>query len=165
MNNNLQFDFLVNKEDKTITVKRAFAAPVEKVWSAWTQSELLDQWWAPKPYKAVTKSMDFREGGSWFYAMTGPEGFAQYCRADYKSIDAEKSFSALDAFCNEKGDVIDEFPRSLWTNTFSSQSENTLVTIVIKYKEQEDLEKIIEMGFREGFTAGLENLDALLKTM
>jgi len=163
MNSNLQFDFLVNKEDKTITVKRAFAAPVDKVWSAWTKSELLDQWWAPKPYKAITKSMDFREGGYWLYAMTGPDGFAQYCRADYKSIDAGNSYSALDAFCNESGEVIDSFPRSLWTNTFSSQSENTLVTIVIKYKEQEDLEKIIEMGFKEGFTAGLENLDALLK--
>ena len=52
MNNALQFDFIVNKENNTINVKREFKAAPAKVWSAWTKSELLDQWWAPKPWRA-----------------------------------------------------------------------------------------------------------------
>lgn len=51
MNSNLLFDFSVNKENKTITVKREFAAGLELVWAAWTKPELLDLWWAPKPYQ------------------------------------------------------------------------------------------------------------------
>lgn len=164
MNGTLQFDFSVNKENKTITVKRAFAAPLEKVWAAWTQSEILDQWWAPKPYKARTKSMDFRPGGHWLYAMVGPDDSSMWCRADYKSVDTLKSYSAEDAFCDETGTIVQDFPNSLWTNTFTSEGDNTLVSIVIKYKKLEDLEKIIEMGFKEGFTAGLENLDAYLQS-
>jgi PhnB protein len=65
MNPNLLFDFSVNKENNTILVKREFAANLDLVWDAWTKPELLDRWWAPKPYKTETRSMDFREGGHW----------------------------------------------------------------------------------------------------
>ncbi|MFT3980031.1 MAG: SRPBCC domain-containing protein [Ferruginibacter sp.] len=163
MNSTLQFDFSVDKENKCINVKRAFAAPPEDVWAAWTEAELLDQWWAPKPYKAVTKKMDFSVGGSWLYAMTGPDNFEHHCRADYQSINPGKSFSAEDAFCDAEGNINHSFPRSTWTNTFSKQGEDqTLVNISIQYKQLEDLEKIIEMGFKEGFSMGLSNLDELL---
>ena len=49
--------------NKKITVTRHFNAPLDQVWKAWTESELLDQWWAPKPFKAETKFMDFKVGG------------------------------------------------------------------------------------------------------
>ena len=74
MSTNLAFDFSVNKETNTITVKREFAAELSLVWDAYTKSEILDQWWAPKPWKARTKTMEFREGGYWHYAMVGPAG-------------------------------------------------------------------------------------------
>jgi uncharacterized protein YndB with AHSA1/START domain len=68
MKSALLFDFTVNKESKTIVVNREFAAPLSLVWDAWTKAELLDKWWAPKPYRTETKSLDFREGGMWLYA-------------------------------------------------------------------------------------------------
>jgi uncharacterized protein YndB with AHSA1/START domain len=45
-------NFVVDKQNNKVKVTREFAAPLSKVWAAWTQSELLDQWWAPKPWKA-----------------------------------------------------------------------------------------------------------------
>jgi len=65
-----------SKDLKTnkLTVIRSFDAPLELVWQAWTESEILDQWWAPKPYRAETKTMDFSEGGRWLYCMVGPTG-------------------------------------------------------------------------------------------
>lgn len=162
MNNHLLFDFTVDKENKTIRVKREFAAGTDLVWDAWTKPELLDQWWAPKPYRAETRSMDFRVGGSWFYGMISPENEVHWCRADYKAIDPGKSFSGLDAFCDEAGNINMEFPRSLWENSFSGQDGSTLVDISITYDTLADLEKIIALGFREGFTMALGNLDELL---
>lgn len=163
MNTNLMFDFSVNKENKTITVKREFAADVDLVWAAWTTPELLDQWWAPKPYRVETKSMNFKEGGSWFYAMISPENEAHWCRADYKKIETLKSFTALDAFCDEAGNINTDFPRSLWTNTFVEHGNNTTVNIVISYEALEDLEKVIQLGFKEGFTMALGNLDQYIE--
>jgi uncharacterized protein YndB with AHSA1/START domain len=71
MNMNLSFNFVVDKERQTITVTREFAAPLALVWQAYTKADILDQWWAPKPWKTRTKRMDFSEGGEWLYAMVG----------------------------------------------------------------------------------------------
>jgi len=155
-------DFSVDRENKKISVKREFAAPLSKVWAAWTESELLDQWWAPKPWKAQTKFMDFRVGGYWIYAMVGPDGTKQWSRADYTSITRLKSFTGKDAFCDENGNIDRTFPTSVWTNNFSETSDATLVSIEIKYDDIADLEKYLETGFKEGFIAAMENLDELL---
>jgi hypothetical protein len=53
----------------------------------------------------------------------------------------------------------------MWTNTFTERSDSTLVSIVITFDRPEDLKKMIEMGFREGITACMENLDALITTL
>jgi uncharacterized protein YndB with AHSA1/START domain len=164
MKTSLLMNFSVDKENKKIKVEREFAAPLPKVWAAWTESEILDQWWAPKPYRARTKIMDFSEGGYWLYAMVGPDGSEQWCRADYKNIQLLQSFSYLDAFCDEKGVITEQFPGMFWKNEFKETASTTVVQIEILYKSLSDLEKIIEMGFNEGFTAALENLDELFKS-
>lgn len=162
-NSLLQFDFTVNKKNNTIEVTRTFAAELDLVWSAWTKPEILDQWWAPKPYQTQTKQMDFREGGHWLYAMVSPEGEKHWCRADYQKINPLQSFSGLDAFCDEQGHINEEFPRSLWTNVFSEKDQVTTVNITIAYKQLADLEKIIQLGFKEGFTMALGNLDQYIE--
>ena len=163
MKTNLLFEFSVNKENKTVTVNREFAAPLEKVWAAWTDKKLLEQWWAPKPWKAIIQSLDLREGGTWRYYMAGPAGEKHYCRADYNKISNQKDLAWLDAFCDEHGKINEDLPRSQWNNSFRGENGNTLVRIVITHKNVADLEKILEMGFKEGFTMGLENLDELLE--
>src|SRR5688572_2666744 len=101
MKNSLIFDFTVDKEKKTIQVTREFAGDLDLVWKAWTTAELLDQWWAPRPYRNETKSLDFREDGLWHYKMISPENEVHWCRLDFKKIESLKSYSGLDAFCDD----------------------------------------------------------------
>ncbi len=150
--------------NKKIKVVRDFDAPVEHVWRAWTEKELVDQWWAPKPWKANTQSMDFRAGGTWLYYMEGPDGSRHYCRADYETIVPNKSYTGLDAFCDENGKINTEFPRMHWQVQFTSSGSGTRVEVEITFASETDLEKIIEMGFKEGFAAAHTNLDELLAT-
>lgn len=163
MKTNLLFDFKVNKENKTIAIQREFDADSSLVWSAWTTAELLDQWWGPKPWRAETKKLDFREGGHWLYAMVGPEGEKHWSKAEYIKIADEKSFTAKDGFCDEDGVINTNFPQNLWDNQFSQQQGKTLVSVLLTFDTLDDLEKIIEMGFQEGFTMGLNQLDELLE--
>jgi uncharacterized protein YndB with AHSA1/START domain len=163
MKTSLLMDFSVDKANKKITVKREFEAPLKNVWAAWTQADLLDQWWAPNPWKAKTKKQEFKEGGTWLYAMEGPGGEQHWARADYKSIQPMKNYSLLDAFCDNNGNINKELPRSTWNVEFNDKGDSTIVNIVITHDKLEDLESIIKMGFKEGFTAGMENLDALLE--
>jgi uncharacterized protein YndB with AHSA1/START domain len=162
MNHNLAFDFSVDKENKTITVKREFAAEVSLVWDAYTKSEMLDQWWAPKPWKARTKTMDFREGGHWIYAMVGPQGEEHWARADYKQIIRHKKFTGLDAFADADGNVNKDMPQSKWEVSFTPKGEKTLVEFVITYGDLAQLETTLQMGFKEGLTMAMEGLDELL---
>lgn len=156
-------NFNVDKESNQIQVIREFAAPVSQVWKAWTQQELLDQWWAPKPWTAQTKEMDFREGGKWIYAMVSPEGEKHWARTDFQSVKTLVSFTGLDAFVDEKGNKNTGLPESTWKVEFDESSiTTTLVSVSIEYDSTEDLEKILEMGFIEGFSAALQNLDELL---
>ena len=148
--------------NKKILVVREFDGTPEQVWKAWTESDLLDKWWAPRPWKAKTKSMDFREGGFWLYYMEGPDGTKQWCRSDYESIDPGKSFTSIDAFCDEQGNKTNDLPGMHWKNEFSKTETGTKVTVEIIFSTEADLEKIIEMGFEEGFTAAHNNLDELL---
>ena len=147
---------------KQLTVVRDFNAPIDQVWRAWTEQELLDQWWAPKPWKANTKSMEFQEGGTWLYAMQGPEGEKHWARSDFETIDQGKGYTYRDAFCDENGDLNSDMPTTYWNVSFSTAGDATRVTVLLSFDSEASLDKIIETGFKEGFTAGHGNLDELL---
>ena len=163
MTSSLLFDFTVNKEKNTINVEREFAADLDLIWDAWSKPELLDQWWAPKPYKTITKHMDFRTGGHWLYSMVSPQNIVHWCRRDFEKVSPPVSFSAHDGFCDEQGNRNLEFPRYLWTVAFSEEATTTTVSITIKFDKLADLEQIITMGFKEGFTMALDNLDQYIE--
>ena len=156
------FNFIVKKEDKSITVERSFNAPLAAVWSAWTEADILCKWWAPRPWECIIQSLDFRVGGSWRYYMQGPEGDRHYCRFDYTAVKPKSSFSGFDGFCDEHGTPIDAMPRMNWENNFNAQDGSTVVRVQIGFNSEEDLEKITAMGFKEGFTQGLDQLEELL---
>lgn len=164
MNKAVLFNFLVDKENRKIKVERSFDAPVELVWAAWTEADILDQWWAPKPWKARTKSMDFREGGSWLYAMVGPNNEEHWAKQEYLSIQPKNSFTCWDAFCDAEGTINTAMPRNKWRNDFVDKGHQTLVNIDLSFDSLEDLENLVKMGFKEGFTMGLENLDQYISS-
>ncbi len=162
MKHNLQFDFVADKEKNTLTIRREFLADRKLVWDCYTKSELLDQWFAPKPLTTKTKSMDFREGGHWHYAMVDPSGTEYWGWTDYLKINPTDYYTALDAFCNADGEINKDLPRAAWLVTFLEKGENALVETIVTYKSLSDLEKVVQMGMEQGMIATLEKLDELL---
>jgi uncharacterized protein YndB with AHSA1/START domain len=165
MNSNLLFDFVVDKDNSTINIKKEFNANLSLIWDAYTKSELLDQWWAPKPFINKTKKMDFREGGMWHYSMTDQNGQSHWCRLDYLTISAQESYSALDAFCDENGKLNEEIPRTNWEIKFTENEGSTLVDSLLTYNSLSDLETILGYGFKEGAMAGINQLEELIETL
>lgn len=163
MTNNLLFDFTVDKAAKKVYVTREFDADLSLVWDAFTKAELLDQWVAPKPFVAKTKHMDFKVGGRRFYAMVSPEGHERWAIQKYTSISPKTNFKMFNAFADK--DENPELPGSEWDYTFSEENGKTKVSITIYNESLERMEKLIEMGFTEGFKASLNNLDDLLATL
>ncbi len=168
MNNNLLFDFTVDKAAKTVFITREFDADLPLVWDAFTKQEILDQWWAPKPFLSKTIKMDFKVGGSRFYAMVSPEGQEHYAIQKYTSITPKSNFKYLNAFADKDENPF--LPGSDWDFNFSEQIgpdsyRGTKVSITISNDSLERMEMMIEMGFKEGFTATLNDLENLLPTL
>ena len=160
MNNDLLFDFNVDKAAKTVFITREFNAGLSLVWDAFTKPEILDQWVAPKPWTSKTKYMNFEVGGRRFYAMVSPEGQERWAIQEYTSITPKTNFKMHNAFADENENP--ELPGSDWDYTFSEQDGKTKVSITIYNESLARMEKMIEMGFTEGFKMSLDNLDKLL---
>ncbi len=163
--NNLFFDFTLDKEAKKVFITREFNADLSLVWDAFTKAELLDQWVAPKPWTSKTKYIDFTVGGRRFYAMVSPEGIERWAIQKYTSISPKTNFKLLNAFADK--DENPELPGSEWDYTFSEHPEKdgiTKVNITIYNESLARMEKMIEMGFQEGFKMAIQNLDYLLET-
>lgn len=163
MESNLLMNFTVDKENKTVNIKREFNASLSDVWSAWTEAEILDQWWAPAPFKSQTKSMEFKEGGRRLYAMVGLEGEERWSSFDYTSISPKTNFKYASTFCDSVGNPNSEFASSYWSVSFSEQDNSTFVDIAIKRDSLPELEKLIEMGFKEGITVTMKSLDKIFE--
>jgi len=148
--------------NKTMHIVREFKAPHEKVWSAWTESSLLDQWWGPKPWHVETKTMDFKNGGHWLYAMLSPEGQAHWSICTYQAIDPPNSFKHTCVFSDENGKPLANFAAMHWLVEMSGNKGVTTVNITITFDDITGLEQIVKMGFEKGFTMGLNQLDELL---
>lgn len=154
--------FTQDKVNKRLTAERTFNARLELVWRAFTESELLDQWWAPKPWRAETKFMDFREGGHWLYCMKGPNGEAHWGRTEYEKIVPHESFVGKDVFCDEEGNPNHDLPSMFLHVTFQAKGDQTLVTSVTSFPTVEQMEQLIKMGVQEGSAMAHDNLDSLL---
>lgn len=161
--NNLLFDFSFDKATKTALITREFDAELPMVWDAFTKPEILDQWWAPKPFASKTKAMNFEVGGRRFYAMVSPEGQERWSVQRYTSITPKTNFKMLSAFSDEHENP--ELPGSEWDLNFSEENGTTKVSVSIYNESLERMEKMIEMGFKEGFSATLKYLGELLATL
>lgn len=164
MENNMLAQIEKDLKNKKVKVIREFSAPLNVVWRAWTESKLLDQWWAPRPWIAKTKYLKFEEEGSWLYAMEGPDGTKIWNIVEFNSILQHRSFQAYSFFCDENGTKNPEFPSMHWKNVFTSSDSGTKVEVELSFDKEEDMQKIIEMGFEGGFSSALGNLDELLAT-
>ena len=163
MKNNLLFDFIVDKTIKTVFIIREFDADLSLVWDAFTKPEILDQWVAPKPWTSKTKYMNFEVGGRRFYAMVSPEGLERWSIQEYTSITPKTNFKMYNAFADANENP--ELPGSDWDYNFTEQNGITKVSISIYNESLERLEKMIEMGFKEGFSMSIDNLEKVLTSL
>ncbi len=163
MKKNLEFAFVADKINNTLTIRREFAACRQLVWDCYTKADYLSQWFAPSPLTSKTKSLDFKDGGHWHYAMVEPNGTEHWGWTDFVHIQPTDYYTSTDAFCDANGKTNSDLPTALWKVTFSDFGDNTIVETLVNYKSLADLETVINMGMEQGMISTLERLDDLLE--
>ncbi len=161
MTNNFVFE--PDLAAKTIHIVREFNAPIEKVWKAFTEPDLIEKWIAPKPWKAETKIMDFTVGGIWLYAMVSPEGQKHWTHAEFTAIENGSAISSTNMFSDEDGNAVAGAAKSYTETKFTSIDGNrTKVDVVKIFTEEATVKMFVERGFKEGTIMGYNQLDELL---
>lgn len=154
--------FSIDEKDASLYVMKVLAHDVPKIWNYFSKKEMIDLWWAPKPWKCETQKMEFEEGGTWLYAMVGPSGEKHFAGADYLEINDNRTINWNEFFADQNGNKNSGLPTSSWLIGFTGVSEGTKLTFNIKFSSKEDLHKTLEMGFEEGFKVGLNQLEELI---
>jgi uncharacterized protein YndB with AHSA1/START domain len=161
MTNNFVFE--ADLTAKKIHISREFNAPIEKVWRAWTERDLIEKWIAPKPWRAQTKIWDFTVGGIWLYAMVGTEGQKHWVYAEFTAIQNGSAFSSTGMFCDGDGNPVTAGPKSYRDTKFLSiGGKRTKVDSVINFEDASTIKMFVEGGFKEGTTITFNQLDELL---
>lgn len=154
--------FNIDDKAATIFIMKTFDAEVEEVWKHFTEADLLDQWWAPKPWKCETLEMDFQPQGFWRYAMVGPENERHYSKVTFNDITFHRSISQRCTFTDESGNEKPGMPAENWLIGFTGVQEGTKLTVNLHYHSLEEMTKMLEMGFEGGFKRGLNQLEEIL---
>ncbi|NYE18606.1 SRPBCC family protein [Microbacterium immunditiarum] len=150
-------------EALTMTVTADFAAPVDRLWNAFTDPRQLERFWGPPGWPATFTQFDFQAGGFVRYHMTSPRGESSTGMWEVLSIDEPRSFEVLDSFADEAGNPIADMPASRMVFTFTETAEGSRLTNVTHFTSAEALEQVVEMGAVEGATMAMNQLDRVLE--
>ncbi len=159
-----------NIQGPTLTLERVFNAPQELVFSMWTATEKLKQWWLPgEGWTLAHSEMDFREGGKWHYMMKGPDDGSEYANMEswgimtYLEIDPPDKIVCEDSFTDVSGEINKEMPTSKTTIEFSTQGNATRVISTTTFGSEQELQQSVEMGMLEGVAATYDYLEIALE--
>ncbi|MDD4975798.1 MAG: SRPBCC domain-containing protein [Bacteriovorax sp.] len=89
-----------------VKITRIFKATVDRVFKAFSDEELVKQWWGPEGHTCPSAKIDFREGGKSVLAMKDPSGKVIFSSGIYKEIETNKKIVTTDHFSDENGNLI-----------------------------------------------------------
>ena len=150
-------------EGRDLILQRTINAPTEKVFRAWTEPELLKQWFTPAPWTTPTVETDVRAGGSNLIVMRSPEGNEFPNRGVYLEVVKNQRLVFTDAY--QQAWVPSEKPFMTVILTFEEAEGKTNYTARVQHWSEADREAHEKMGFHEGWTLCAEQLAALVERL
>lgn len=148
--------FEIDKDNLEVRITRTFRASPERLWQAYSDPDEVSLWWA----NTTIEKHDFKVGGRWRYIDHGKNGDEEHAfRGEFKEIDEPRMISRTFEYEPWAGHIL------LETVTFEPQKDGqTLVKIISKYENLQDLEGMVNSGMERGATAGLERLAKIVES-
>ena len=146
--------------DRELMLTRIIDAPREKVYRAWTEPELLKQWFAPLPWTTSAAVVDVRPGGSSLIVMRSPEGQEFPNRGVYLEVVENERLVITDAYTEAW--EPSERPFMTVVLTFEDEGGKTRYTARVRHWTVADREEHEKMGFYQGWGQCIDQLAALV---
>ncbi|WP_417555643.1 SRPBCC family protein [Microbacterium sp.] len=158
-------DINADTENLTLTVTAEFAAPIERVWAAYTDPRQLERFWGPPGWPATFYTWDHTVGGRADYGMTGPHGESSRAYWEFLEIDEPRGFSVLDGFSDENGNPNPGMPAMRMDFTFAPTEGGTRMVTSSRFDSIEALQTVLDMGVVEGTRMAMSQIDAVLRDL
>lgn len=149
--------------DRDLVLTRLIDAPREKLYRAWTEPELLKQWFAPAPYTTPVAELDVRPGGSNVIVMRGPGGPDMPNAGVYLEVVPNERIVFTDAFTKAWEPSAKPFMTVILT--FEDEGGKTRYTALVRHWTVADREAHEQMGFHVGWGMCADQLEALVKSL
>jgi uncharacterized protein YndB with AHSA1/START domain len=146
--------------DRELVLARLYDAPAEKLWRAWTEPKLLQQWFAPRPYMTIKAELDVRPGGASLVVMQGPDGGEIPCPGMYLEVVPNRRIVATDAYTGNWQPSAKPFMTTILT--FEEEGGKTRYTVRCLHWSSEDRAAHEQMGFHDGWAQCAEQLAELV---
>jgi uncharacterized protein YndB with AHSA1/START domain len=142
--------------DREIVTERVFDAPRDRVFGAFTDPELIPQWWGPRRMTTVVDQMDVRPGGAWRFVMRESDGEESGFRGTYREVTPPDRLVYTFEWEGMPGHVLVE------TVTLEDLGGRTKVTTVSLFHTPEERDGMLASGMERGLNETYERLDELL---
>lgn len=150
-------------EHRELVLSRVIAAPRDKVYRAWTEPELLMQWFAPHPWTTSHAELDVRPGGTNLIVMRAPDGNEFPNRGVYLDVVPNECVVFTDAYTTAWEPSSKAFMTVVLT--FADEAGGTRYTARAMHWSVADRETHERMGFHEGWGRCTDQLAALAATL
>jgi uncharacterized protein YndB with AHSA1/START domain len=142
--------------DREIVTERVFEARRERVFAAYTDPELIPEWWGPRGVTTTVDQMDLRPGGGWRFVCRDSEGREDGFRGTYREVTPLERVVQTFEWEGMPGDVLVE------TATFEDLGERTRVTTNSLFHTSEERDGMLSSGMESGLSESHQRLDELL---
>jgi uncharacterized protein YndB with AHSA1/START domain len=146
--------------ERELVITRVFDAPARLLFLAYSTPEHIKRWFGPVGYPVTYCEMDFRVGGTFRFAMTGPTGQLQTpFGGTYREIVPDKKI------VYDNGFEIPGAERMVVTVTFDEADGKTTLTVHTLFDSINMYKTHVAVGFAQGVNSGLDQLAALVAEM
>ena len=146
-----------------LVLTRLIDAPRAAVWRAWTEPELMQQWFTPRPWTTPVVRADVRPGGSNYIVMRGPDGSEHENRGVYLEVVPHERLVITDAYTRAWEPAAKPFMTLVLT--FDDEHGRTRYTARARHWSAADKQAHEQMGFHEGWAKATDQLEALVRTL
>ena len=146
-----------------LVLERVIEAPAAKIFRAWTQADLLKQWFAPRPFTTPVAELDVRPGGTSFVVMKDEAGNEYPNRGVYLEVVPDRKLVFTDAFTSAWQPSAKPF--FVGEILLEEEGGKTRYRATARHWTREDMEAHEKMGFHEGWGQCADQLAELVKTI
>jgi len=144
--------------DLEILITRAFDAPAELVFDAWTTPEIVKRWWAGDRGTVTEAQIDLRVGGRWRWVLVANGGFEVAFSGEYREIDRPRLLVKTEVF-----ELVPD-GEAMSTTTLDEADRVTTMRILSRYPSRELRDAAIASGMESGLQTSFDRLEGVLES-